>query len=46
MNTYTNRNQANVLAHAVVNNTGQCGVEPAELKPLVVGSCIVLSNGV
>lgn len=42
--TYTSRNQAYVLAHDIVTNTGHIGVAVAESKSSVTGSGIVLSN--
>ena len=44
MKMYTNSNQAYLLSHDIVKHTGNFGVEPAELKSLVAGSGIVLSN--
>lgn len=45
MKMYTNSNQAYLLYHDIVKHTGNVGVEPAELKSLVTGNGIVLSNG-
>ena len=41
---YTHINQSYLLSHDIVKHTGNVGVEPAELKSLVAGSGIVLSN--
>lgn len=44
MKIYTHRNQACALAHDIVNDDGQFGVEPADVDSFVAGSWVVVSN--